>query len=136
MRRKFSIGAGCQLCRILGVRAHRKNCLSWMGDKNPGAGFYLRKAGKPNLPENAAGKYHQVQSNVALDNGPCLAELAKAASPAQRRLIANAVFPATEAGSRPADRSRQAALSKSSTRWAGLPHRECPRWAGAGHRHR
>jgi hypothetical protein len=29
-----------------------------MGDKDPGAGFYLGKAEKPNLPENAAGKYH------------------------------------------------------------------------------
>jgi len=60
MRRKFSIGVGCQLCRILWVRTHRKSCLGWKGDKNPGAGFYLRKAGRPNLPEN-----------LALDNGPC-----------------------------------------------------------------
>src|ERR1700692_712645 len=37
MRRKFSIGAGCQLCRILWVRAHRKSCLGWKGDKNPDA---------------------------------------------------------------------------------------------------
>src|ERR1700692_4162280 len=45
---------GCQLCRILWVRAHRKSCLGWKGDKNPGAGFYLRKAARPNLPEKVA----------------------------------------------------------------------------------
>src|ERR1700680_4366246 len=53
-----------------------------------------------------------------------LSELAKAASPAQRSRVANAVFHSTEKRVRdPTDNSRQAALS-SLRRWAGLPQRE------------
>src|ERR1700681_3144789 len=50
-------------CRVscvesCGVGRIERVGLGWKGDKNPGAGFYLRKAGRPNLLENAAGKYH------------------------------------------------------------------------------
>src|SRR6202043_3897390 len=52
-------------------------------------------------------------------------ELAKAASPAQRSRVANAVFHSTEKQVRdPTDNSRQAALSSHLRRWAGLPQRE------------
>src|ERR1700730_189335 len=99
MRRKFSIGAGCQLCRILWVRAHRMSCLGWKGDKNRRVGFYLRKAGRPNLPENVA-------LDIARARG--IRESGITSTPG----VANAVFHSTEKRVRePTANSRQAALS-------------------------